>query len=54
MSDSWQKIRLADLCKIEKSKNNGSALPYVGMEHIESNILNPTLASSSERQSLFL
>jgi len=33
----WEKKRLIDIAKIEKTKNTKRGLPYIGMEDIESN-----------------
>lgn len=36
MREGWKKSRLGDECCIVKKKHNGSPLPYIGMECIES------------------
>jgi len=36
MREGWKKVRLGDVCAIQKTKHNGDPLPYVGLEHIES------------------
>lgn len=35
MRGGWKSTRLRDVCSLDKAKHDGSALPYVGMEHIE-------------------
>lgn len=33
---SWKSVQLGDVCKIDKKQDDHAGLPYVGMEHIES------------------
>ena len=36
MREGWKKVKLGDVCKLEKNKHQGEGLAYVGLEHIES------------------
>jgi type I restriction enzyme S subunit len=35
--EGWDEKKLGEVCEYDKSKHNGVDLPYVGLEHIESN-----------------
>ncbi len=35
--EGWKVERLGDVCEIDKIPNRKKNLPYVGLEHIESN-----------------
>ena len=34
--EGWRKVKLNEVCTLEKTRYQGGDLPYVGMEHIES------------------
>lgn len=52
MKDGWKIKKLGEVCDYEKTPNKGKNLPYVGLEHIESNtgnfigILEPQVVKS--------
>ena len=35
--EGWVEKKLSDVCKYDKNKNQSNNLPYIGLEHIESN-----------------
>lgn len=51
--DDWQEKKLGDVCEYDKTQNTRKDLPYVGLEHIESNtgrflgLLKPQTVKSS-------
>ncbi|MDW7745892.1 restriction endonuclease subunit S [Halomonas sp.] len=36
MREGWKTLRLGEICTIDKVKHDGAPLPYVGLEHVES------------------
>src|SRR5690554_6326021 len=37
MKEGWEVKTLSEVCQYDKTRHNGDHLPYVGLEHIQSN-----------------